>query len=85
MRYNLINFGLFINFSLKIVVNIIQLLNNLYEIVKVMVDNAIKLKDIPLSRLNVMINAATEILQNKINDADLKDGVVNLYSTTKLR
>jgi len=50
-----------------------------------MVDNAIKLKDIPLSRLNVMINAATEILQNKINDADLKDGVVNLYSTTKLR
>jgi len=68
-----------------VVVNILQLLNNLYEIVKVMVDNAIKLKDMPLSRLNVMINAATEILQNKINDADLKDGVVNLYSTTKLR
>jgi len=32
-----------------------------------------------------MINAASQILYNKIQDADVKDGVVNTYNLEKIR
>jgi len=56
-----------------------------YNGIKQLFTFAKELKTIGNARLNVMINAATQILYNKIQDADVKDGVVNRYDLTKIR
>jgi len=60
-------------------------LNNVYNIAKQLFTFAKELKTIGNARLNVMINAASQILYNKIQDADVKDGVVNTYNLEKIR
>jgi len=58
----------------------IEVIKGVYELVSKFFEEAEKLTNYSNERINVMINAATEILKTKIMDAPENDGVVNKYS-----